>query len=559
MPRAVLGGQVDISTRTAVESLKKFESDAKDYAQKIGRIKTPPPNKAEWNGFNQELAKTKTAATNSGMGMLMLSQTLDDAQYGLKGVVNNIAPLVMAMGGSSGLAGALTVATIGINMGMKAWESWTGSTATAEYAAKSMEAHQERLAAALRKAGDAGKAYGEFMSGLTAREEAGRASQDRFAAREERLLELKNQQALANAEFLSGQEKLMAEMKITQSAEMEAAQRELKLTRERKERDDESRKRLGEEIRDAKQELADLEKLGRSKAALGGALSPAESQRQSYLKEAVPGMEGRAKDLETRSGQLFQQIEDLMQRIEKELPAAHKAERTRQAARQAEELIAGAIDSIIGMLDAAEEAADAAIDAGKRAEAKAKEATKQGKRRRAEDASLRVETLRANGRNKEADRVEKEAFLESEKERLMEMGFSEADASAHAAQRVKNKTNAGRKRVHGAVSPNLRTGLNGDFHSAPFDFAGFQAGHGGDPRKQSAIPGLDALTRGTPKTDAARAAAERKANQQKGVNAAGNAAAEILNAVKGVASTMERISAQLLRQGNKIQGARAGS
>lgn len=64
---------------------------------------------------NQAMMTGAKGATNQGMGMLMLSQALDDAQYGFKGIVNNIAPMVMSMGGSAGLAGALTVIAVGFN------------------------------------------------------------------------------------------------------------------------------------------------------------------------------------------------------------------------------------------------------------------------------------------------------------------------------------------------------------------------------------------------------------------------------------------------------------
>ncbi len=49
----------------------------------------------------------------SGYGMLQVAQFADDAQYGLRGVMNNIPGLVMGLGGGMGLAGALSVAVLG--------------------------------------------------------------------------------------------------------------------------------------------------------------------------------------------------------------------------------------------------------------------------------------------------------------------------------------------------------------------------------------------------------------------------------------------------------------
>lgn len=101
---------------------------------------------------NKELARTRGLATNSGMGMLMLSQTIDDAQYGLRGVVNNIAPLVMALGGGTGLAGAATIAAVAINQIAPALEKTfnniTGETAyqkMLKQGAEDMEVYAQKL------------------------------------------------------------------------------------------------------------------------------------------------------------------------------------------------------------------------------------------------------------------------------------------------------------------------------------------------------------------------------------------------------------------------------
>jgi hypothetical protein len=48
----------------------------------------------------------------TGQGMLQLAQFADDAQYGLRGVMNNIPGLVMGLGAGAGLAGVLSLAVI---------------------------------------------------------------------------------------------------------------------------------------------------------------------------------------------------------------------------------------------------------------------------------------------------------------------------------------------------------------------------------------------------------------------------------------------------------------
>lgn len=73
-------------------------------------------------GKNRGFQSNGRGATNAGMGMLMLSQGIDDLQYGLRGVINNIAPLVMSLGGGTGLAGALTIGAVAVNAFASAWD-----------------------------------------------------------------------------------------------------------------------------------------------------------------------------------------------------------------------------------------------------------------------------------------------------------------------------------------------------------------------------------------------------------------------------------------------------
>jgi hypothetical protein len=51
---------------------------------------------------------------NMGYGLLMFSQTLDDAQYGIKGVVNNVPGLVQGLGLGMGVAGVAQIAMIAV-------------------------------------------------------------------------------------------------------------------------------------------------------------------------------------------------------------------------------------------------------------------------------------------------------------------------------------------------------------------------------------------------------------------------------------------------------------
>ncbi len=49
---------------------------------------------------------------NGALGFLAFSQAVEDAQYGVKGVLNNIPQMIMGFGGGAGVAGALSLAAV---------------------------------------------------------------------------------------------------------------------------------------------------------------------------------------------------------------------------------------------------------------------------------------------------------------------------------------------------------------------------------------------------------------------------------------------------------------
>jgi hypothetical protein len=58
------------------------------------------------------MGQLQKATRGTGQGMLQLAYFADDAQYGIRGVLNNIAPLVMGFGAGAGLAGAISIAAL---------------------------------------------------------------------------------------------------------------------------------------------------------------------------------------------------------------------------------------------------------------------------------------------------------------------------------------------------------------------------------------------------------------------------------------------------------------
>lgn len=98
------------------------------------------------NKSTEQLDKDSQQATrsvkNMGQGMLQVAYFMDDVQYGIKGILNNIPGLVMGFGGGAGLAGAVSIAVLA---GAKLYE-WMGNTeAKSKELAKALEQQNEAI------------------------------------------------------------------------------------------------------------------------------------------------------------------------------------------------------------------------------------------------------------------------------------------------------------------------------------------------------------------------------------------------------------------------------
>lgn len=66
---------------------------------------------------------------NAGGAILEASRAIEDLQYGLRGVLNNIPSLIFALGGSAGLAGVISVAAVGASV---LWTKFSGGAQKAK-------------------------------------------------------------------------------------------------------------------------------------------------------------------------------------------------------------------------------------------------------------------------------------------------------------------------------------------------------------------------------------------------------------------------------------------
>ena len=69
------------------------------------------------SGEQVATVQTKGAKStrNGGLAFLEFSRAVEDAQYGIRGVLNNIPQMILLMGGSGGLAGVISVAAVAMS------------------------------------------------------------------------------------------------------------------------------------------------------------------------------------------------------------------------------------------------------------------------------------------------------------------------------------------------------------------------------------------------------------------------------------------------------------
>lgn len=88
---------------------------------------------------------------NLGQAGLEASRAIEDLQYGIGGVVNNIPSLVMALGGGAGLTAAISLAAVGVNQLYKQFSAMPDATAAAATAAKT---HMQSVVESVAEAND---------------------------------------------------------------------------------------------------------------------------------------------------------------------------------------------------------------------------------------------------------------------------------------------------------------------------------------------------------------------------------------------------------------------
>ena len=97
--------KIGIETTTDIKPVKQTEDALENLGKKSKKSAT------DVKGLGKETEQLGKKG-NAGAAVLELSRGFEDAQYGIQGVLNNIPGLIIAMGGTAGLAGALSLAAV---------------------------------------------------------------------------------------------------------------------------------------------------------------------------------------------------------------------------------------------------------------------------------------------------------------------------------------------------------------------------------------------------------------------------------------------------------------
>lgn len=94
---------------------------------------------AQTRELSRQQGNLTGSTKNSALGFLAFSQALEDSQYGIKGVLNNIPQMILGFGGGAGLAGAISIAAVAAVTAYAVFEKFSGLKAIKEWAATSKE------------------------------------------------------------------------------------------------------------------------------------------------------------------------------------------------------------------------------------------------------------------------------------------------------------------------------------------------------------------------------------------------------------------------------------
>lgn len=389
----------------------------------------------------------------AGMAMLQLSQTVDDLQYGIKGVLNNIAPLVMSMGGRAGLAGVVAATAVGVYQLYKELGKLALGLNNVDEAQRGLEplvAKLDAVAATRAKEAIEGTAAAaqELALAVEQADKALSKSENSLQLAADRTSELARAQAeLAMAR---GGNDPVAVAGVATEAQINAAETAHAATMKRlhEERDAhyERARALGEYAKQKEREAAEAKNVAAS-VPFGADPFIAKTTFDAYRAAQVDADKARAAADDAHNVSLERQLalsEEINQRRavhEKQIAAMRiraaeaVAEAEKEVVRAAEAQSKAQIDAIAAAEERSKNEAIAANNAKKRALEAEREAVMQ----------IQLNRAKAAGNAEEVRRLEGERRFQAERDRLIGAGVAPDRASRAARAIVDSDPDAPRR------------------------------------------------------------------------------------------------------------------
>ena len=416
----------------------------------------------QWDKYRRSMLQdVGKSSSGASLGVLELSRAFEDAQYGMRGVLNNIPSIIQGFGGSAGLAGALSMAGVtaylfrdqivdAVESVQDAWNNLTGETQYQKMIAGNVSkdlAHAAMVERMRLEAEMQGEAEAALAEDVEAAADRRRAAEQKAMDQRIKGMELDAQIAEARRGGLPDQEKAVAALAAEKKLMAETLALQIRFYKER----------LANEAADlkaAERRLSVLKQEQREMRLKGDKLTGPEQIRARALPNEIAAAQtavnaGRTRresdtaalrDLE-REQELMPkrfQVKEIEQQREK---SRNDAERIRKLTGESFEMMGDVLTSLKEVMSAAKKAAEkSAADARKLRETR-------------EDAEN--EHLRARGRGAAADRRERKQTEERRTRQLMEENpnMSAEEAAQIARRESRDRSGRSGQRIGGDTRP----------------------------------------------------------------------------------------------------------
>lgn len=528
IPRA----QLDQRMRLEAAGFSPISTGSQVTGLNLRKFQPPPidravlTSQAQWNHLvgtgvskmaeqAKGFSKLKAASSNAGMGILEVSRALEDAQYGMKGVMNNIPGMVMAFGGTAGLAGAASLVAVSFYALYQSWNYLQESLGNQEpetVAALRQRQLAEALQETKRRSDEAVEAYDRaYGEGLAQRREGALDYLDRELEGQNKVTDATLELARARAAALEGADRMRATAAAESAAEIETLNRTAALTQKKLDIEQDYVAASLERLRVLKEELQLLPKMSRVTVGADGSrqtrIEAQDPAKEDALKRKIAIEEATLASNQARMDELNRSKMEQDHYRSKILPLKEKAAQQQIQNERAKETERTRADSVKTFWRSVEKIAADAKDAALKIARNLKEAEENTRRLKETREDAAVDHLRARGRGAAADRRQRKLTEERRAAQLMEQNplMSKDEAARIAAQERIDS----RRGIRGAPARQYQ-GLDafkrGSMPRPDFPALENRAAPSAksrrvpDQNKAAADPAVDAINRGTDRT-----------------------------------------------------------